>query len=150
MKPNIKCFTENGIQFDDGTQEDNIDAVILSTGYIFGFPFLEKSVIDVKSNRVCLYKYVFPPQLEKQTLAVIGCIQPFGAVNPISEMQCRLATRVFKVQVVKYGRLLHRKHLFKEYTIDCYTAYNNGTFVQCFIILCSYNYLGFAARYDLT
>ncbi|KAK3602194.1 hypothetical protein CHS0354_004710 [Potamilus streckersoni] len=76
--------------------EDNIDTVIFATGYVYGFPFLDKSVIDVKENKVELYKYMFSPDLEKLTLAVIGCIQPIGAVMPISGMQSRLATRVFK------------------------------------------------------
>ncbi|KAK3602203.1 hypothetical protein CHS0354_004721 [Potamilus streckersoni] len=96
VRPNVKKFTETGVYFDDGTFEDNIDVVFLATGYIFGFPFLDKSVIDVKQNRVELYKYMFPPDLEKLTLAVVGCFQPLGAIMPISEMQCRLATKVFK------------------------------------------------------
>lgn len=96
VKPNISEFTETGVRFDDGTFEDNIDVVFLATGYIFGFPFLDKNVIEVKSNEVDLFKYAFPPDLEKPTLAVIGFIQPVGAIMPISELQCRLATRVFK------------------------------------------------------
>ena len=47
--------------------------------------------------QVDLYKYVFPPDLSHPTLAVIGCIQPLGAIMPISEMQCRLAAGVMKV-----------------------------------------------------
>ena len=97
VKPNIRNFTENGVQFDDDTFEDNIDVVVMCTGYIFGFPFVDKDVVNVEKNKVCLYKYMFPPQMEKQTLVVIGCFQPLGALMPLSEMQCRLATRVFKV-----------------------------------------------------
>ncbi|XP_064615988.1 flavin-containing monooxygenase 5-like [Liolophura sinensis] len=96
IKPNVRCITETGIEFDDGTFEENIDVIVLATGYIFGFPFMDKSVIDVKNNRVELFKYMFPPELEKPTCAVIGCFQPLGAIMPISEMQCRLATQVFK------------------------------------------------------
>lgn len=39
---------------------------------------------------------MFPPELERPTLAVIGLVQPLGAIMPISEMQARWATRVFK------------------------------------------------------
>ena len=95
VKGNVSEFTETGATFEDGTFVDNIDVVVMATGYIFGFPFIDKSVIDVKDNKVNLYKYMFPPQ--NQTLAVIGCFQPLGAIMPVSEMQCRLATRVFKV-----------------------------------------------------
>ena len=97
IKPNIRCITKTGVEFEDGTVEDNIDVIILATGYIFGFPFISKEVIDVKENCIELYKYMYPPDLEHQTLAVIGCIQPWGAIMPISEMQCRWATLLWKV-----------------------------------------------------
>ncbi|XP_076090536.1 flavin-containing monooxygenase 5-like isoform X2 [Mytilus galloprovincialis] len=107
-KPDIKMFTENGVIFDDGTNEENIDVVVLATGYIFGFPFLDKSVLEVKQNHVELFKYVFPPKLERSTLCVIGCIQPIAALMPISELQCRLATRVFtgKVKLPCYDGMM--------------------------------------------
>lgn len=97
IKPDIKQFTTSGVEFTDGTFVDSIDAVVLGTGYIFGFPFVDKSVIDVKQNKVDLFMFMFPPNLEHHTLATIGCFQPLGAIMPISEMQSRLATRVFKV-----------------------------------------------------
>ncbi|XP_013068490.2 flavin-containing monooxygenase 5-like [Biomphalaria glabrata] len=96
IKTDVKRFTSTGVEFMDGTFEDNIDIVLLATGYVFGFPFIDKEIIDVKENRVQLYKYMYPPDLEKNTLAVIGCFQPLGAIMPIAEMQCRLATRVIK------------------------------------------------------
>ncbi|XP_075038778.1 flavin-containing monooxygenase 5-like [Mixophyes fleayi] len=94
VRPNVKEFTDTGVIFEDGTMEKNIEAVIFATGYSFSFPFCE--VIDVTSNKISLYKYMFPYNLEKHTLAVVGLIQPIGAIMPISELQCRLATRVFK------------------------------------------------------
>ncbi|GFR98985.1 dimethylaniline monooxygenase [N-oxide-forming] [Elysia marginata] len=39
---------------------------------------------------------VFPPDLERGTLAVIGCFMPEGSLMPMAEMQCRVATRVFQ------------------------------------------------------
>ncbi|NWI25993.1 FMO5 monooxygenase, partial [Sula dactylatra] len=94
VKPNIKEFTETSAIFDDGTRED-IDAVVFATGYSFSFPFLE-GCVKVVENQIPLYKFMFPPDLEKPTLAFIGLIQPLGAIMPISELQCRWATRVFK------------------------------------------------------
>uniref|UniRef100_A0A0B7AE17 Flavin-containing monooxygenase n=1 Tax=Arion vulgaris TaxID=1028688 RepID=A0A0B7AE17_9EUPU len=96
IKTDVKRFTSTGVEFVDGTFEDNIDVVILATGYSFGFSFLDKQVVDVQDNKVELYKYMYQPELEKKTLAVIGCFQPLGAIMPISEIQCRLATRVIK------------------------------------------------------
>ena len=44
IKTDIKRFTENSVEFIDGTSENNIDAVILATGYSFGFPYIDKEV----------------------------------------------------------------------------------------------------------
>lgn len=101
LKPNIKHFTGNGVAFEDGTTENDIDVVMFATGYVFGFPFLDESVIKVVHNKVELYKYIFPPNLKRQTLCIIGCVQALGALMPVSEMQSRLATRVFKVIICK-------------------------------------------------
>ena len=50
-------------------------------------------VLDVKENHLLLYKYMFPPDLQHPTLAVIGYIQADGPVWPIPELQSRLATQ---------------------------------------------------------
>ncbi|KAM4722716.1 flavin-containing monooxygenase 5-like [Rhinophrynus dorsalis] len=93
VKANVTKFTETDAIFDDGTVEKDIDVVIFATGYTFNFPFCED--LKVQNNKISLYKYTFLPELERQTLAVIGLIQPLGAIMPISEIQVRLATRVF-------------------------------------------------------
>uniref|UniRef100_A0A8C6RXJ7 Flavin-containing monooxygenase n=1 Tax=Nannospalax galili TaxID=1026970 RepID=A0A8C6RXJ7_NANGA len=95
VKPNVKEFTETDAIFDDDTVEENIDVVIFATGYSFSFPFLD-GLIAVTDNEVSLYKLMFPPDLEKPTLAVIGLIQPLGIILPIAELQSRWAARVFK------------------------------------------------------
>ncbi|XP_078332584.1 flavin-containing monooxygenase 5-like isoform X2 [Crassostrea virginica] len=112
IKSNVKKFTRTGVEFDDGTVEDDIDAVVLATGYKFGFPFLDKSVIDVRNNKVELYKFMFPPDVEKNTLACIGFIQPLGSTMPISEQQSRLFARVIKGDVI----LPNREEMWKDVT----------------------------------
>uniref|UniRef100_A0A1I8H837 Flavin-containing monooxygenase n=1 Tax=Macrostomum lignano TaxID=282301 RepID=A0A1I8H837_9PLAT len=98
VKTDVKQFTATGCEFVDGTVEDNLDVVtsIVATGYKFSFPFLPEDVISVVDNRLDLYKYVFPPKLERSTLAFIGYVQPLGALHPISEGQARWAVQVFK------------------------------------------------------
>lgn len=96
VKPNVTRFTQTGVVFEDGTREENLDAVIFCTGYKIGFGFIDKSIISVSDNNVMLYKYVFPPQLSKPTIAVLGCVQPWGAINPLAELQARWATMVFR------------------------------------------------------
>ncbi|CAD5120537.1 DgyrCDS9103 [Dimorphilus gyrociliatus] len=94
IKPDIEEIQENGLKFEDGTVVE-ADVIIMATGYTFGFPFLENGVINVENNKVNLFKYAFPPDLSHPTIAVIGCIQPLGAINPIAELQTRWAARVF-------------------------------------------------------
>ncbi|XP_069593328.1 flavin-containing monooxygenase 5-like [Ranitomeya imitator] len=96
VKPNVKEFTERDVIFEDGTVEKNIDVVFFATGYSFSFPFFEDPDLKVEQNHISLYKHVFPPHLEKTTVAFIGLIQPIGAIMPIAELQARWATRVFK------------------------------------------------------
>ncbi|XP_071983185.1 flavin-containing monooxygenase 5-like isoform X2 [Engystomops pustulosus] len=96
MKTNIKRFQESDVIFEDGTVEKDIDVVIFATGYKFFFSFFDDSVIKVERNQAPLYKMMFLPHLEKPTVAFIGYIQPIGAIMPISEIQARWATRVFK------------------------------------------------------
>uniref|UniRef100_A0A914CYJ3 Flavin-containing monooxygenase n=1 Tax=Acrobeloides nanus TaxID=290746 RepID=A0A914CYJ3_9BILA len=92
VKPNIKEFTETGLIFEDDSRVDNVDEVILSTGYSFGFPMAEHGkLIPVKENEVTLYEYMYPPELsDHNSLAVLGLIQPLGSIMPISEMQARV------------------------------------------------------------
>ncbi|KAM3915676.1 dimethylaniline monooxygenase [N-oxide-forming] 2-like [Leptodactylus fuscus] len=96
VKPNVTEFTETSVKFDDGTTEENIDVVIFATGYRFSFPFLDESVIKVENNKTSLYRNIFPENLEKPTLGVIGLVQPLGPIMASSEIQARWVTRVFK------------------------------------------------------
>lgn len=96
MKTSIKDFTESSIIFDDGTIEVNIDAVIFSTGYEFSFPFFEEPLKSLCTKRIMLYKRVFPPNLERTTLAIIGLISLTGSILAGTELQARWTTRVFK------------------------------------------------------
>ncbi|XP_063796088.1 dimethylaniline monooxygenase [N-oxide-forming] 2-like isoform X2 [Pseudophryne corroboree] len=96
VKPDVAEFTETAVKFDDGTTEENIDAVIFATGYRFSFPFLDESIIKVEDNKISLYRNIFPLTLEKPTLGVIGLLQPLGPIMSSSEIQARWVTRVFK------------------------------------------------------
>ncbi|XP_075038591.1 dimethylaniline monooxygenase [N-oxide-forming] 2-like isoform X2 [Mixophyes fleayi] len=96
VKPNVSEFTETAVKFDDGTIEENIDVVIFATGYRFSFPFLDESAIKVEDNINNLYRNIFPPDLTKPTLGVLGLIQPLGPIMSSTEMQARWVARVFK------------------------------------------------------
>ncbi|KAM9685473.1 dimethylaniline monooxygenase [N-oxide-forming] 4-like [Trichechus inunguis] len=96
MKTSVKEFTETSALFEDGTVEENIDVVIFTTGYTFSFPFLEEPLKSLCSKKLFLYKKVFPSNLEKATLAIIGLISLKGSILSGTELQARWATRVFK------------------------------------------------------
>lgn len=72
-----------------------------ATGYNYSFPFLPSALQAKCGYRLQLYKHVFPPALTSPTLAVVGFIHGFGAINPLAEMQARWATRVFKGKTQK-------------------------------------------------
>lgn len=92
IKPNIREFTENGVIFEDGSEVNDVDQVLLATGFNFHFPIVENGeLIPVHENAVELYEYMYPIETsDHNSMAVIGLIQPFGSVMPISEMQARV------------------------------------------------------------
>ncbi|EDM09384.1 rCG46167, isoform CRA_a [Rattus norvegicus] len=95
IKPIVTKFTETSAVFEDGTVFEAIDCVIFATGYGYAYPFLEDSIIKSRNNEVTLYKGIFPPQLEKPTMAVIGLVQSLGAAIPTADLQARWAAKVF-------------------------------------------------------
>lgn len=77
-----------------------MDAIIMIMflGYTIRFPFIKHEAFsEVTEQDVNLYKFIFAPDLQPQTLAVIGCVDPLGPNPPLMEMQCRVAVSVFKV-----------------------------------------------------
>ncbi|XP_051259256.1 flavin-containing monooxygenase 5-like [Dicentrarchus labrax] len=96
VKPNVKEFCGSTVVFVDGSVIDKVDVVVFSTGYNYSFPFLPSALQEKCGHRLRLYKHVFPPALTHPTLAVVGFIHGYGAINPLAEMQGRWATRVFK------------------------------------------------------
>lgn len=96
VKTSVKEFTETSAIFEDGTVEENIDSVIFTTGYVSSFPFLEEPLRSLCMKNMFLYKHVFPSNLERASLAIIGLISLKGSILTGTELQARWATRVFK------------------------------------------------------
>lgn len=101
VKPNVKKFTETSAIFEDGTTFEGIDCVIFATGYSYAYTFLDESIIKNRNNEIILFKGVFPPLLEKSTIAVIGFVQSLGAAIPTVDLQSRWAARVIKGKSIK-------------------------------------------------
>ncbi|XP_070582149.1 dimethylaniline monooxygenase [N-oxide-forming] 2-like [Ptychodera flava] len=95
-KPEIQSFSKHGVKFVDGSEVNDLDAVVFATGYNIEFPFIDGSILADNFKDLELYFHIFPPRLEKNTLALIGGIAAVGAQGPVFELQARWATRVFK------------------------------------------------------
>lgn len=95
VKTDVDYFTEHNVIFTDGTIVKNIDAVIFGTGYLHDFPFLEEGLVRIDEQFPYLYNHIWPVSLEPPTLAVVGLVQPFGALPAILEMQTRWVARIF-------------------------------------------------------
>uniref|UniRef100_A0A2R9BWN6 Flavin-containing monooxygenase n=1 Tax=Pan paniscus TaxID=9597 RepID=A0A2R9BWN6_PANPA len=95
IKPSVKEFTETSAVFEDGTVFEAIDSVIFATGYDYSYPFLDETIMKSRNNEVTLLKGIFPPLMEKPTLAVIGLVQSLGAAIPTADLQARWAAKVF-------------------------------------------------------
>uniref|UniRef100_A0A0N4WUI4 Flavin-containing monooxygenase n=1 Tax=Haemonchus placei TaxID=6290 RepID=A0A0N4WUI4_HAEPC len=108
FQDDIDTFTEDKVIVKSGKSFD-CDVLILCTGYTFGFPYLDKTIINIeKDHEVPLYKFVFPPK--NPNIAVIGSIQPIGSIAPISEIQARWVTQVF----VGNAKLPSEKEMWKD------------------------------------
>nr|XP_034979319.1 dimethylaniline monooxygenase [N-oxide-forming] 1-like isoform X1 [Zootoca vivipara]XP_034979320.1 dimethylaniline monooxygenase [N-oxide-forming] 1-like isoform X1 [Zootoca vivipara] len=95
VRPEVKEFRENAVVFVNAPGAEEVDVVVFATGYKASFPFIDESIVKVENQQASLYKYIFPPRLEKPTLAFIGFLRPLGAVMPVVETQARWVTRIF-------------------------------------------------------
>jgi cation diffusion facilitator CzcD-associated flavoprotein CzcO len=95
--PPIKRFiaASRGVEFEDGTVESDIDAIIFATGYFYSFPFLENvkpALIKDGSHVEHTYQHLFyAPQPTLSFLALCQRVIPF----PLAEAQASLVARVY-------------------------------------------------------
>lgn len=98
IKPEILKAAENTIFFSDGSKVEDLDTIILCTGYKRHFSFLkdqETLGIPREGKFLPLYQFIFPVKHAGRA-AVIGGTGVDGSVFPIFEMQSRYAVEVFK------------------------------------------------------
>lgn len=96
VKPHVTRFSETSAHFADGSVVDNLDVVMLATGYDYSFPFLDGSIVKKDENKGSFYKKIIPLGIEKPTMAFIAFVLPVGPTMVVAELQSRWATRVFK------------------------------------------------------
>ena len=101
-KPTIERFEGSTVVFADGSREE-VDVVVYCTGYRISFPFFDAETAGLLTggdgepgepgepgltNEVALYQRVFP--VADASLAVVGLVQPLGAIMPLAEAQGQL------------------------------------------------------------
>jgi hypothetical protein len=86
MKPDVKELRGATVAYADGT-ESPVDAIIYATGYRATFPFIDRSVFEVRDGTVELYRRMVPPG--QPGLYMVGLVQPIGPTIPLVEIQAR-------------------------------------------------------------
>ncbi|KAF2827082.1 FAD/NAD(P)-binding domain-containing protein [Ophiobolus disseminans] len=95
--PPIARFTPSnrGVEFEDGTTESDIDAIVFATGYFYSLPFLENvkpALITDGSHVNNTYQHLFfAPQPTLSFLALNQRVIPF----PFAEAQASVLARVY-------------------------------------------------------
>jgi cation diffusion facilitator CzcD-associated flavoprotein CzcO len=84
-----------GVEFADGTVEEEIDAIVFATGYFYSLPFLEKvepKLIEDGTHVEHTYQHIFyAPNPTLSLLALNQKVIPF----PIAEAQAAVVARVY-------------------------------------------------------
>jgi dimethylaniline monooxygenase (N-oxide forming) len=89
VKPWISKIEGNKVRFSDESWQE-IDAVILATGFELNLPFLSADIrhrVDLDAQHIDLYKSTFHPNLPG--LAFLGLWEQTGPYPPILELQAR-------------------------------------------------------------
>jgi dimethylaniline monooxygenase (N-oxide forming) len=89
VKPWITQIEGHRVRFDDGSLEE-VDAIILGTGFELNLPFLSPEIrraLDLSAQHLDLYRFTFHPELAG--LAFLGLWEQTGPYPPILELQAR-------------------------------------------------------------
>ncbi|XP_037047361.1 senecionine N-oxygenase [Bradysia coprophila] len=91
LKPDVKCLTETGVQFVDGSHR-NYSVIFYCTGYKYTFPFLSVDCgISVDDNYVRpLYKHCM--NINRPTMALIG-LPYYVCASQMSDLQVRFCLK---------------------------------------------------------
>lgn len=97
VKPDIERLDGHDVRFVDGTAR-RFDAIVYATGYRTTFPFLDRSVFEVRDGAdVPLYRRMVA--VDRPGLAFIGLVQPIGPTIPLMEIQARWLARCLAGEV---------------------------------------------------
>ena len=89
-RPDIESFSENTVNFVDGTSAE-YDVVIACTGFKIKHSFFEKDLINFEDGPVPLLHRMLPADIKN--LYFIGLFQPLGCIWPGAELQSKLGAK---------------------------------------------------------
>ena len=89
-RPDIESFSENTVNFVDGTSGE-YDVVIACTGFKIKHSFFEKDLINFEEGQVPLLHRMLPADIKN--LYFIGLFQPLGCIWPGAELQSKLGAK---------------------------------------------------------
>jgi len=96
--PDVARFTRTGVVLVDG-REIEPDLVVLATGYLPRFEFLDAEILGVDaSGRPSLHLNAFPRR--HPTLAVVGLLQPDSGLFPLMHWQAVMIARFLRLRDV--------------------------------------------------
>ena len=116
MKPGILKSSNKTVFFLDGSKEEDVDTIILCTGYRRNFSFLKDQELlgmPADGKFLSLYQFIFPVK-HTGRVAIIGGTGVRGSVFPVFEMQSRYAVEIFKGTVNLPSRKEMDDHLNKR------------------------------------
>lgn len=78
-------FSHKGAFFDgEEHKEYALDAVVMATGYDFHSPLL-KDIVSFGEREPHFYNRMFPPEMKRHILAIIGLFNGAGCAMPVCE-----------------------------------------------------------------
>jgi cation diffusion facilitator CzcD-associated flavoprotein CzcO len=95
VRPDVERFDGGFAVFKDGTREE-VDLVILATGYDWPVPFIDRSILAWRDERPELYLNVFAPQDER--LFIMGFIDSNGGIYAVMDDAADLVARAIKAR----------------------------------------------------
>jgi hypothetical protein len=95
-KNDIDYLAEDKVYFKGGSSEE-IDLIILATGYHFTIPYLDKSFFEWKNNRPQLYLKIFNPKFP--TLFANGYLETNGGIYSMMDEMSYLIAKVIESQL---------------------------------------------------
>lgn len=107
IRPNVRALEGDHVTFEDGSRLP-FHVIIYATGYKTTFPFLDRSIFEVRDNQVALYRRVLAP--DRPGLYFVGLVQPIGATIPLVEIQARWLAAVLAGEV----SLPDRETMYRE------------------------------------